>query len=492
MHKKFLVVWLIVFVMIFVVGFHIDLGGTSSGTDIVDAHTFVDDVGNLVEFDKPFNRIVSLSSMHTVNLYKIGAGDKIVGVNTASTFPINVSELPRFSLSKEADIDRIIKLNPDLVIVDPTINANHASFVTRIETAGLKVISLGPDNIDDFDMYIKKLGMVTGKNKEATESIEEFHNSLEEIEKTASTINDKKTVFFERNEAGYLTAGRESLPYIAMENINAINIAEPELSKKPDGDSATYGIKNIMKNKDNIDVYLTMVGTSDSGAGIVSTKQKKEFEGINAIKNNRIYEMENELINTYSFRYILGTTEMGRAVYPEVFDDVTSFENEKTLTRANFSEIVVKMLHAPIYINTKSNYYEYERFNHLYGSYKDVPWTDKQFDYIETASSRMYIRPLAKDGKVETFGKDKVITKDDVANFLYMLYNIEDTDTQKTIKDIGESKKAKMVQSVVDEGYMELENGEFNPKDTYTNKEFIQFMNECLSKHKIDLVKEIK
>ena len=492
MHKKFIAAWLICFVMVFVVGFHVDLGGTASGSEIIDEHTFVDDVGNLIEFGEPYQTIVSLDRIHTENLYAIGAGDLIEGVDVNSTFPIMVNSLPKFTFTEDSDIDRIIELNPDVVLITPYINSKHASFVTRLETAGLKVVSLAPDDLEEFPVYIQKLGLLTGKSENAATALETFDSDLQNISDLANQAEEKKSVFIESSEMGYLTPSKGTLPYLALENINANNIAEPELSNDPDGEMNTYGLDKILKNKDQIDVYLSIVGGVDGGADIVSIKQKEAFKDLPAIKNNKVFEMENSLIDEYSFRYVLGNLEMARAVYPEIFDDVSNFKNDEALTRANFSEIVIKMLHAPIYINTDSSYYDYDRYNHLYGSYEDVPWDDDQFDYIETASSRLYIKATSKVEKVETFDKEGLITKADVANFFYILYNLDASDTHQTISDIANREDEKIIQQVVDANLLSLEDGCFNPDQTYTNNEFISLMETTLQKNTINLIEEIQ
>ena len=492
MHKKFIAAWLICFVLVFVVGFHVELGGTASGSEIIDEHTFVDDVGNLIEFDEPYQTIVSLDRIHTENLYAIGAGDLIEGVDTKSTFPIDVNSLPDFTFTEDSDIERLIELNPDLVLITPYINSKHASFVTRLETAGLKVVSLEPDNLEEFPIYIQKLGLLTGESDNAETALAEFDSDLQRIADRASHVEAKKSVFMESSELGYLTASIDTLPYLALKNINADNIAEPELSKYPDGEMNIYGLDQILENKDQIDVYLTIVGGIDGGADIVSIKQKEAFKDIPAIENNKVFEMEYSLIDEYSFRYVLGNLEMARAVYPEIFDDVSDFKNDDALTRANFSEIVVKMLHAPIYINTDSSYYDYDRYNHLYGSYEDVPWQDPQFDYIETASSRLYIKPESKVDKVETFDKEGLVTKADVANFFYILYNLSDSDTHQTISDISGRDDERIIQRVVDANLLALEDGYFNPDQTYTNNEFISLMETTLQQNTIDLIEEIQ
>ena len=78
------------FLLIYIFCPYVTLGGTESGTDIVDSNTFIDDAGNLIDIDKECGRIVSLFDEHTENLYFLGEEDRLIGVSDTSTFPAEV------------------------------------------------------------------------------------------------------------------------------------------------------------------------------------------------------------------------------------------------------------------------------------------------------------------------------------------------------------------------------------------------------------------
>ena len=58
--------------------------------------SFTDDDGRKVQLDKPCEKIISLYSAHTENLFTLGAGDKIIGVYKTSIYPPEAALLPRF------------------------------------------------------------------------------------------------------------------------------------------------------------------------------------------------------------------------------------------------------------------------------------------------------------------------------------------------------------------------------------------------------------
>ncbi|MDD4571827.1 MAG: hypothetical protein PHN47_05025, partial [Clostridia bacterium] len=48
---------------------------------------FIDDDGRNIALDSPCQRIISLYSAHTENLFTLGAGDLIIGVHDTSIYP---------------------------------------------------------------------------------------------------------------------------------------------------------------------------------------------------------------------------------------------------------------------------------------------------------------------------------------------------------------------------------------------------------------------
>ncbi|MEG2298517.1 MAG: hypothetical protein RSB75_02875, partial [Anaerovoracaceae bacterium] len=259
-------------------------------------------------------------------------------------------------------------------------------------------------------------------------------------------------VFFEGSEIGYRTFAKGSLPYIAIENAGGENVAGPLKSNESSGRLAKYGIENLEANKDKIDVYLTLQGGEEPGASLISIKQKDNFKEFKAIKEGRVYEMHRYFIDSYTFRYVDGTYEIARYLYPEIFDDIREYKNEEILTRESFAAITVKMLHIPTFINGRADYYDFERYNHTYGAYEDISYKDEDFNIIETAAMRSFVKTHKKKDGTEYFGRNEKINKKDISDFLYIEFNIKPEESKKFVKD------------------------------TYTNREFINLLNDIIKK----------
>ena len=61
-----------------------EIGGTKSNHGIISDHQFIDDMGNKIEILSSSERIISLDSTHTYNLFHIDAGKSIIMLLPAS------------------------------------------------------------------------------------------------------------------------------------------------------------------------------------------------------------------------------------------------------------------------------------------------------------------------------------------------------------------------------------------------------------------------
>ncbi|MFG1491659.1 ABC transporter substrate-binding protein, partial [Oceanospirillum sp. HFRX-1_2] len=76
----------------------------------------VDDQNRTLTLPQPAKRIISLAPSVTELLYSAGAGEKVVAVVQYSDYPEAAKALPRVGGYTQLDIERILSLQPDLVI----------------------------------------------------------------------------------------------------------------------------------------------------------------------------------------------------------------------------------------------------------------------------------------------------------------------------------------------------------------------------------------
>ena len=431
---------------------------------------FTDDDGREIRLDAPCSRIISLYSAHTENLYEIGAGDKLIGVYTGSIYPPEAAVLPAFDY--KGDPEQIIAAQPDLVLIRPFITRNAPDYIAQLESAGIPVVSFYPDSYDRFSDYIGKLAALTGTQETAQRRLADFYAAIDGVAAATAQVTDKKTVFMEATEIELRTVTPDSMPGRAIAFAGGVNLAADAQPVEKGSSFAAFGIERILENADRIDVYVSQRGAMNAGGNLISIGERDGFDTIKAVKENRVYLITDKLINSPTFRFQKGITEMARFLYPELMDDVSAFANEDTATRRGYAEIVTRALHLPVYVPSSSKYYETAQKGHTFGLFEDVRWNDDGFDAIETAVFGGYIDwEKAQDGR-EYFYPDQPVTREALAKTVLLIGDFSPTANTE-IADIDTCEKPRIVHTLVDQGIFALEDGHFNPRRAVTNNEIV-------------------
>ena len=110
-------------------------------------------------------RIVCLTEEPTEVLYALGEEDRIVGISNFTVRPERArKEKPRVSAFTSAHIDRILALEPDLVVGFSDIQADIARDLIR---EGVEVWISNHRTVDGILGYVRRLGAMVGADDRA-------------------------------------------------------------------------------------------------------------------------------------------------------------------------------------------------------------------------------------------------------------------------------------------------------------------------------------
>jgi len=278
---------------------------------------FFDRSGNRITVTKPYRRIISLYGAHTENLFALGLDREIIGVSIHERFPPAALEKPVFSYHDDAE--KIIAARPDLVLVRPMIMRGYPGLIAKLENAGILVVSLQASMVGDMFAYWEKLGILTGKEKEALKMISEFQCGVEKIRQMAKQVlpSERKRVYFESMHARMKTFSPVSISIFALETAGGINVASD--ARAVHGTNiAAYGKERIMAHADKIDVYLAQKGPMNQVTQDV-IRNEPGFAAIKAVREGRIYIVEEDIVSRPTLRLLEGIRTIFRILYPEIW-----------------------------------------------------------------------------------------------------------------------------------------------------------------------------
>jgi len=166
-------------------------------------------------------RIISLSPTATEILFALEAGNQVVAVDDQSNFP---ETAPMTSLSGYTpNIESIAEYEPDLVV---------ASYDPGDLVVGLKALEVttllqpAASSMEDTYVQINELGVLTGRQSEASELIESIKSDLDEI--GSKKVGEDLTYYHEIDNTFYSPTSKTFLGKL-YSLLGLSNIADPAI-----------------------------------------------------------------------------------------------------------------------------------------------------------------------------------------------------------------------------------------------------------------------
>src|SRR3954465_10838835 len=104
-------------------------------------------------------RIVCLTEETTETLYRLGAGDRVVGVSGYTARPPEARLKPKVSAFLSARFDKIEALNPDLILAFSDLQADLAATLIR---RGHTVVTFNQRRVSEILQMIRMVGGLVG------------------------------------------------------------------------------------------------------------------------------------------------------------------------------------------------------------------------------------------------------------------------------------------------------------------------------------------
>ncbi|MCL6452189.1 MAG: ABC transporter substrate-binding protein [Alicyclobacillus sp.] len=140
------------------------------------------------------NRIVCLAAETPEILHRLGVLDKVAGISAYTTRPEEALRIPKVSGFKFGSVERIMRLNPDLVILTSGVQKELAM---SLAAAGVTLLHFNPHRLTDLFDEIRLLGNVVGKPEEAERLNDEIQSKLYLIEEQRNALSVHPRVYFE-------------------------------------------------------------------------------------------------------------------------------------------------------------------------------------------------------------------------------------------------------------------------------------------------------
>ena len=301
--------------------------------------TITDEDGRNVAVPLDPNSIICLSPGAAEVIYALGESDRIIAVTEDCDMPPTLLEKEHIGKSgRDADIEKIIELNPDLVIAK-TGALFPEDMEQKLTDYGIPVLRYRLLHIDALIPMIRDLGRVLEKEDEALEMADRISGYYDTVLDRTETIpdEDRPSVYFMSMGHFDWTANRDSTGNIRVVEAGGRNIAADLATKVPHVD-----MEWVIEQNPEIIVYSMSQEQYKGTTPTIEEMQAKRdeiislpgFEDIDAVKTGRVYITDIKMASGLS--ELVSMLYYAKWFHPDLFGDINPQEVHEELLQNYF------------------------------------------------------------------------------------------------------------------------------------------------------------
>lgn len=262
----------------------------------------VDDLGRSVEITAEPKRIVSLIPSLTETLFAVGAGDRVVGVTTYCNYPAEVQNIEKVGDLFNINAEVILGLTPDLVLTPKSSTITET--LKFLEDNGIPYVVIDPKTLDEIQesfITIGKIVNLPAGGEAVAAQVREERKALEaKVQEKAASGRPGVFVLLDTDSVWTVGKGEfiSDLIYLA----GGVNVAEES------------GSGWILLSEE---AFFTLdpdviICTFPISAQVLA---KEAWKDLSAIKNGRVYDVNEDLVSRSGPRIVQGLEELFAAFY---------------------------------------------------------------------------------------------------------------------------------------------------------------------------------
>lgn len=263
------------------------------------AQTVTDDLDRTVRIAQPVRRVLSLAPNLTELLFAAGAGDRLIAASQADTYPPGLDTLPQFS-SFPLDVERVVALQPDLVLGHAAINDPATS--RALDVAGIPLYFFSFETLGDVPRTLRTLGGLLGTEATANAAADSIEAQLERLAARTADGGRPRVLLLISDETLYAFGG-------ASYTQELIRIAGGEsITASFEGEGVTLSEEFVLEAQP--EVIVGAFGPDYDPRRLV--ERHPAFRALPAVRNGRVYGIDPDLIERPGPRIVEGAEALAR------------------------------------------------------------------------------------------------------------------------------------------------------------------------------------
>ncbi|MGE5579303.1 MAG: ABC transporter substrate-binding protein [Bacillota bacterium] len=265
--------------------------------------------GKEVTLPKRPSRIVSLAPSNTEILFALGADELLCGVTSYCDYPPEAKDKPDVGGFIDFSAEKIVSLNPDLILATSGQDQGLAPLIEM----GIPVVVLDAATIEEIADCVRVIGELTGRKKEAQRLIADMNSAAEAVTSQVAAIpeSEKPKVMYVAWDDPILTVGPGTLIHHLIDLAGGVNVAQAAGDLYP-----TMSMEAVVVE----DPDVLLLPRVHGGLDLSALRERDAWKDLTAVREGRVYLLEDNLISRPSPRAIQGLREIAAALHPALFE----------------------------------------------------------------------------------------------------------------------------------------------------------------------------
>lgn len=265
-----------------------------------------DDSGRRVSLPPHVDRVVSLAPNLTEIVFAVGAGPSLVGNTTYCDYPSEAKNVEKVGDTLHPSLEKIIALRPQVVLVSTA--SQLEVFTEQLKSHNIEVFVTDPHDLEGVFKSIIQIGDLVGRQNESMTLVTKMRNRSAAVQNAVKAL-PRVRIFYQLSAEPLYTAGHDSFVTDLIRRAGADSVTADVPGAWP-----KYSAESALAAKPDA-IILPTGGSMGTG----NTTVAEALRNSPAVKQDRVYKINDDHLVRPGPRAVDGLEEMAKALHPEAF-----------------------------------------------------------------------------------------------------------------------------------------------------------------------------